>query len=164
MLARTMGAAGLAICFAGFGYAAVAAPDTEVVYFSGAQLKDGVAKTEGGIIANKLPVGKEVAMSEVRRDADGVVEVHLKQHDVIIPQGGHATILVGGKVEGNKESAPDEWRGGKIIGGVTHQLNPGDVIWIPAGTPHQMLIEKGGSMNYIAFKFDMAAKMAAKPK
>ena len=155
MRAKTPTPLSIGVCLAGFSCGvAVAAPDTDAVFFSGAQLRELVAKTEGGIVASKLPVGKEVTMSEVRRDAEGVVELHLKQHDVIIPQGGHGAVIVGGHVDGNKQTAPDEWRGGKITGGTTYQLTPGDVIWIPAGTPHQMLIEKGGSMNYVAFKFD----------
>ena len=140
----------LGLCFG----AAVGAPDSGVVFFSAAQLREATLKTEAGIKTHGLPVGMEAKAAAARRDADGVVEVHLKQHDLIIPQGGYATALVGGRVDGNKPTAPNELRGGKIIGGTSHKLAPGDVLWIPAGTPHQMLIEKGGSFNYIFLKFD----------
>ena len=136
------------------GGAYAAAPESEPIYFSGAQLMEGVAKTNNGTVSKPIPFGKEVTMSKARRDADGVVEVHTKLHDVIIPQGGHAVALVGGKVEGNKQEGPNEFRGGTITGGKKYDLKPGDVLWIPAGTPHQMLIEKGGSFDYIFGKFE----------
>lgn len=155
MLARTLAASGAAACILGFGLVAVsAAPDSGSIHFSAAQLRDATAKTEAGIKTFPLPVGAEAKATAARRDADGVVEVHLKQHDLIIPQSGQATALVGGRVEGNKPTTPDELRGGKITGGTQYKLAPGDVLWIPAGTPHQMLIEKGGSFNYIFIKYD----------
>lgn len=161
MLARTMAASGAAVCTMILCLGAAAAADGDAVFFSAAQLRDATAKTEAGIKSYKLPVGMEAIVNATRRDADGVVELHLKQHDLIIPQTGQATALVGGHIDGNKQTAPDEFRGGKITGGTPYKLTPGDVLWIPAGTPHQMLIEKGGAFNYIALKFDA---QNAKPK
>ncbi len=162
MLARTKAALTVAACVASLCCgAALAAPENEAIYFSAAQLREATAKTESGIKSYKLPVGIEAMVSATRRDAEGLVELHLKQHDLIIPEGGQVTALVGGHIEGNKQTAPDEFRGGKIIGGTPYKLMPGDVLWIPAGTPHQMQVEKGGSFNYIALKFDA---QSAKPK
>lgn len=162
MPARTMAASGAAACLIRLSLgAAAAAPDSDAVFFSAAQLREATAQTDAGLKSYRLPVGPEAMASATRRDADGVVELHLKQHDLIIPQGGQATALVGGHIDGNRQTAPDEFRGGKITGGTRYKLAPGDVLWIPAGTPHQMLIEKGGSFNYIALKFDA---LSAKPK
>jgi hypothetical protein len=33
-------------------------------------------------------------------------------------------------------------------------MGPGDVLWIPAGAPHQSLVPKGGDFRYLAFKFE----------
>jgi uncharacterized protein YfaQ (DUF2300 family) len=154
MLARTKAALTAATCIIGLCCGAAFAADSGAVYFSAAQLREATAKTESGIKSYKLPVGVEAMVSATRRDAEGQVELHLKQHDLIIPQGGQVTALVGGRIEGNKQTAPDEFRGGKIVGGTPYKLMPGDVLWIPAGTPHQMQVEKGGSFNYIALKFD----------
>ena len=51
-------------------------------------------------------------------------------------------------------TSPEEMRGGAITGGKVYDLNPGDVIWIPIGMPHQMLVKKGTSFSYIAVKFE----------
>jgi mannose-6-phosphate isomerase-like protein (cupin superfamily) len=88
------------------------------------------------------------------RDADGQVEVHTRLNDEFVVLSGHATVLVGGRVEGNKETAPGEWRGGKISGAKSYAMGPGDVLWIPAGAPHQSLVPKGGDFRYLAFKFE----------
>ena len=75
----------------------------------------------------------------------------------------HAAFRVGGKVEGNKETAPGEWRGGKISGAKAYAMGPGDVLWIPAGAPHQALADRGrNSFRYLAFKFE-AKPQAGRP-
>jgi quercetin dioxygenase-like cupin family protein len=55
-------------------------------------------------------------------------------------------------VTGNRQTAPGEFRGGTISGGRDYQLAPGDILWIPAGAPHQVT-PKGGDFRYLAFKF-----------
>jgi mannose-6-phosphate isomerase-like protein (cupin superfamily) len=90
----------------------------------------------------------------VRRDADGQVEVHTRLNDEFVVQAGRATVLVGGRVSGNKEIAPGEWRGGTVVGAKSYRLGPGDVLWIPAGAPHQTLVKIGASFTYLAFKFE----------
>jgi quercetin dioxygenase-like cupin family protein len=37
---------------------------------------------------------------------------------------------------GGKNTGPSQYRGTGIKGGQTHQLKKGDVLVIPAGTPH----------------------------
>ena len=112
-----------------------------------------VAKTKDGVATAPVPAGPGTTMLAAHRTADGQVEVHLKLNDEFVVQSGHATVLVGGKVEGNRETAPGEWRGGAISGARSYQLGPGDVLWIPAGSPHQVT-PKGGAFRYLAIKFD----------
>jgi hypothetical protein len=46
-------------------------------------------------------------------------------------------------------------KGGRIEGGVSHNLAKGDVITIPAKTPHQWKdTSKTGSVGYYAVNFD----------
>lgn len=33
-------------------------------------------------------------------------------------------------------------------------MKPGDVIYIPAGVPHQMIVEKGKQMNAMVIKIE----------
>jgi len=133
---------------------AAAQPASEGVYASAAQLAAMVATTKDGSVNAPAPSGPGTTMLIVRRDADGQVEVHTKLNDEFVVQAGHATVLVGGKVSGNKETAPGEWRGGVVTGAKTYLLGPGDVLWIPAGAPHQTLVKKGASFTYLAFKFE----------
>ncbi|MDP9055158.1 MAG: cupin domain-containing protein [Acidobacteriota bacterium] len=78
----------------------------------------------------------------VRREGDGAAELHLTQADVITVVSGEGTLIVGGTVVDGKTTAPNEIRGKSIDGGVRKAMAAGDVIHIPAGIPHQMLVPK----------------------
>ena len=71
-----------------------------------------------------------------RRDAPGMVEVHMRETDVIYVLEGTATFVTGGNVIDGKMTAPGEIRGAATRGGETHRLAKGDVIVVPEGTPH----------------------------
>jgi len=70
-----------------------------------------------------------------RREA-GEAELHEKTNHVFIIVEGEATFVTGGTMVGVKQTSPDEKRASKIEGGQTHHLTKGDVITIPAKTPH----------------------------
>jgi mannose-6-phosphate isomerase-like protein (cupin superfamily) len=78
----------------------------------------------------------------VRREGDGAAETHLTQVDMITVVSGEGTLVVGGTMVDGKTTAPNEIRGKSINGGVRKAMAPGDVIHIPAGIPHQMLVPK----------------------
>jgi len=71
-----------------------------------------------------------------RRDGPGMAEVHVKDADIIYVQEGSATFVTGGAVVDAKNTAPDEIRGKEISGGESRKIAKGDVIIVPAGTPH----------------------------
>jgi mannose-6-phosphate isomerase-like protein (cupin superfamily) len=139
------------------GVGAAAQPSDEGIYVPAARLAALVAKTKDGLATAPVPTGPGTTLLAAHRDADGQVEVHMKLNDEFVVQSGRATVLVGGKVAGNKETAPGEWRGGKVSGAHAYAMGPGDVLWIPAGAPHQTLVPKGGSFRYLAFKFEAKA-------
>lgn len=87
---------------------------------------------KGGPIAK----GPDYSVSANQRIAAGTVEVHEKETDIFHVIDGEATFVTGGKVIGGKQTKPLQWSGTGIEGGVTHHLSQGDVITIPAGTPH----------------------------
>ena len=89
---------------------------------------------------------------ELRRAANGVPEVHDRWTDVMIFQSGKAAVLLGGRVSGSQVTAPGEHRGGTIDGGHPQPVGPGDLLVIPAGTPHQIQIARGDSLRYITVK------------
>jgi glc operon protein GlcG len=71
-----------------------------------------------------------------RREAPGMAEVHNLDTDIIYVLEGSATIVTGGTVVEGKTTAPNEIRGKEISGGDTQRLIKGDVMIVPAGTPH----------------------------
>ena len=71
-----------------------------------------------------------------RRQKGGKSEVHENETDIFYITQGSATFVTGGTILGGEMTGPGEIRGSGINGGVTRQLAKGDVIVIPAGTPH----------------------------
>jgi mannose-6-phosphate isomerase-like protein (cupin superfamily) len=86
------------------------------------------------------------------READGIAELHETQADVFFVQSGSASLLVGGTMVGGETVEPHEKRNGKIEGGVRKQLSAGDVVRIPAGVPHQILLEGAKEFTYFVIK------------
>ena len=70
-----------------------------------------------------------------RREA-GVVESHDHTNHVFIMVEGQATLVVGGTMVDPKRTAPDQVRAPSAVGGTAYHLSKGDVITIPAKTPH----------------------------
>jgi len=91
-------------------------------------------------------------LSVSHRETSGVVELHEVRDDVMIVQSGEATLVVGGKGLNMHPSAPQEQQGTKIEGGVSRHVSAGDVIHIPAKTPHQFLLEPGKQITYTLVK------------
>ena len=70
------------------------------------------------------------------RTGPGVVEIHIKETDVIYVLDGAATFVTGGTAQNVKSENPLQPRGTDIQGGESHHLVKGDVIVVPAGQPH----------------------------
>ena len=71
-----------------------------------------------------------------QRRSAGEVEVHEKTNHVFIIVEGEATFVTGGTLVGAKNTAPGQIRAASVEGGQTYHLTKGDVITIPAKTPH----------------------------
>jgi mannose-6-phosphate isomerase-like protein (cupin superfamily) len=106
-----------------------------------------VALEKGGALAK----GDDFTVSGARRTGPGQVEVHEKETDIFYIVDGEATFVTGGKMIGGKQTRPNQWLGENIEGGETHHLAKGDVITIPAGTPHWFK-EVSKSINYYMVK------------
>jgi mannose-6-phosphate isomerase-like protein (cupin superfamily) len=87
--------------------------------------------TKGGQIVND----KGLIILANRRGA-GEAEVHDRTNHIFIIVEGEATFVTGGTLVGAKTTAPGQIRATSLEGGQTHQLRKGDVITIPAKTPH----------------------------
>ena len=120
------------------GGAALAQPDAKPMFVKSKDLDAMVAKTKDGLASAKLPTGNpDHVVMLAHREADGEVEVHTKLADEIVVRTGHARIKIGGTVSAQRQTAPNEFRGGTISGGEVFDLAPGDAIYIPVGQPHQ---------------------------
>jgi mannose-6-phosphate isomerase-like protein (cupin superfamily) len=104
-----------------------------------------------GGLSEKDSFGNHV-LSISHRDKDGLAEVHDKLVDVMIVQSGEATLVVGGEAIDATTTEPGEIRGKSIRGGIKREVRPGDVIRIPAKTPHQFFVPKGGQITYVLVK------------
>jgi mannose-6-phosphate isomerase-like protein (cupin superfamily) len=91
------------------------------------------------------------------RGRNGEAEVHEKFADLFCVLAGAATLVTGGSVVGARTIAPGETRGDSIEGGASQQLRAGDLVHIPAGTPHQMLISGENTIAYFVLKIQEVA-------
>lgn len=81
-------------------------------------------------------------------------EMHAMTNHVFIIVDGEAEFVTGGTLIDATEISPGQVRGTGIEGGVTHHLSKGDVITIPANTPHWWKdTSKTGSVGYYAVNF-----------
>ena len=87
---------------------------------------------KGGAMAS----GPTYSVAGSHRDKAGQVEVHEKETDIFYVTDGQATFIMGGTMIGGKLTRPNQYLGDEIRGGQTHYLSKGDVLVIPAGTPH----------------------------
>jgi len=102
---------------------------TVVTYVPHDKVSTTMAK--GGSIIND----KGLIVLAQRRTA-GEVEMHEKTNHVFIIVEGEATFVTGGTPVDAKETAPGQRRAPSVQGGQTYHLTKGDVITIPAKTPH----------------------------
>jgi glc operon protein GlcG len=84
-----------------------------------------------------------------RRTEPGMAEVHVKDTDIIYVLEGAATLVTGGTVVDGKTTAQDEIRGTEISGGQAQKITKGDVIIVPAGTPHWFKDVQGPVLYYV---------------
>ena len=109
--------------------------------------KVAAALNKGG----SMVTAPDLLVSGSHRDKAGQVEVHEKQTDVFHVIDGEATFVTGGTMIGGKPAGPGQLLGSGIKGGQTHHLTKGDVIVIPAGTPHWFK-EVPSSITYYVVK------------
>src|SRR5215831_16924299 len=98
----------------------------------------GDSLTPGASRTAQLGKAPGMTYAVTHRDSTGGIEVHRDWTDVFVVETGSATILTGGTLAGAAESTPGEWRGGTVSGGTHAAVKVGDLVIIPAGTPHQM--------------------------
>jgi len=86
------------------------------------------------------------------RDRSGGAELHKEYADIDVVLDGTCTLIVGGTIADAKTTGPGEVRGQSIQGGESKTLHQGDILHIPANTPHQMQLPPGGTLTYLVIK------------
>jgi mannose-6-phosphate isomerase-like protein (cupin superfamily) len=125
--------------------------------FSSAQLKSQLmqlaeqAKSKGSSGAKLGDYGSHsIMLSE--RTATGGAEVHAHFDDVMLVIEGKATLITGGDLIDAHAGPNGESGGSGIRNGTTRSVAEGDLIHIPAGTPHQLLIAPGTPYSALVIK------------
>jgi len=81
-------------------------------------------------------------------------EMHDMTNHVFIIVDGEADFITGGTMIDPKVISPGQTRGSGIEGGTMHHLTKGDIVAIPAKTPHQWKdTSKTGSVCYYAVNY-----------
>jgi quercetin dioxygenase-like cupin family protein len=70
------------------------------------------------------------------REKSPVAEIHTNEADFFYIVEGRATQVLGGTVIDGKETGPGQVRGPRTAGGRTYHVTKGDIMWVPANTPH----------------------------
>lgn len=122
-----------------------AAENDGVAYFGHEKVGEALAK--GGTLLTR----STFLVQGSHRNKAGGVEVHDTETDVIYMVDGSATFVTGGTMIGGKDTRPGQHLGTDIQGGETHHLSKGDVIVVPAGTPHWFK-EVPGQVSYFVVK------------
>jgi len=120
---------------------------TTVTYVPHDKAADVFAKG-GQIIGDK-----GLVMLANRRGA-GEVEVHEKTNHVFIVTEGEATFVTGGTLVEPRQTAPGQTRAKDVRGGTTYHLSKGDVITVPAKTPHWFKEVSTGTIAYYAINLE----------
>lgn len=98
-----------------------------------------------------LTKGDNYSAMVAYRTTAGQSELHEHETDVFYVMDGSATFTTGGTIVGGKTTAPNEIRGTGIQNGTSRRISKGDVLTIPAGTPH-WFSEVHGSVTYMIVK------------
>ena len=86
------------------------------------------------------------------RTKSGGGELHQHYADFLFVIAGEGTELTGGTLLNPKDLTDGEVRGTGLEGATPHTLHKGDVIHIPAGTPHQAIEAPGQTITIYVIK------------
>ena len=86
------------------------------------------------------------------RTKSGGAEVHAHYDDVMIVMEGSATLITGGELIDSHTGANGESTGSGIRNGTNQSVATGDIVHVPAGVPHQLLIAPGTNYSALVIK------------
>jgi mannose-6-phosphate isomerase-like protein (cupin superfamily) len=86
------------------------------------------------------------------RITSGGAEVHAHYDDVFVVTEGTATLVTGGTVLDANPGEDGETKGSGIQNGTSHTIVKGDIVHVPAGTPHRLIIAPGVVFGAVVVK------------
>ncbi|MGA2047072.1 MAG: hypothetical protein ABSG96_05240 [Terracidiphilus sp.] len=86
------------------------------------------------------------------RTTSGGAEIHAHFDDVFLVMEGKATLITGGEIIDPHAESNGETTGSGLRNGTVQPILAGDVVHIPAGTPHQLLIAPGTTYSALVIK------------
>ena len=116
-------------------------------------LQELAAKSEGSASETLEKYPHHYTMLAFRQHSGGG-ELHQNFADIFFILEGRASVLTGGTLVDQKSSGPGELRGKSVEGGARQEVKAGDVVHIPAGMPHQMLLLEGETVTYYVVKVE----------
>ncbi len=151
----------LCACFSSGAVYAQSIPPTQTLdsAFLNAQAAEllAQAKTAQYGIASKVYITRpESTVQMAVRVKSGQGEWHHDDADILIGIEGSAQIILGGEIVDGKDTAPGEVRGDGVRGGRTQTFRAGDVIRIEPQVAHQVLVQPGTTLRYLAVKVKAA--------
>jgi mannose-6-phosphate isomerase-like protein (cupin superfamily) len=108
-----------------------------------------VAKGSSG---STLAASGNVALKLSVRTTSGGAEIHAHYDDLMIVEQGSATLITGGTVVDAQTGKDGETKGASVKDGKLQTITVGDVVLVPAGTPHQLLIAPGTTYSAMVAK------------
>ena len=109
------------------------------------------ARTTGSSGAKLGDYGSHAIELSVRAKSGGA-EVHAHFDDIFVVTQGQATLITGGSLIDPKTGPNGESKGPGIRDGHSQVIRKGDIVNIPAGTPHQLKIAPGEVYASIVIK------------
>ena len=86
------------------------------------------------------------------RTASGGAELHEHWSDFLIVVDGEGTEMTGGTIVDRKDGPNGEVKGKTLEGATPHVMHKGDIMHIPAGTPHQAIEAPGQTITIYVIK------------
>jgi mannose-6-phosphate isomerase-like protein (cupin superfamily) len=127
-------------------------------------LKQQIAKNSVDVpIKATQVVGGKASVARLRRvkpEANALIHDYVTETYYIM--SGSGTFVTGGSLGGAKPTDLSNVNAGMSqtgtrVGGESRRLKPGDIVIVPAGTPHSFS-ELDGPIEYLVYRFEPAVK------
>ena len=109
------------------------------------------AKVSGSSGSTLGDYGSRAIKLSVRTESGGA-EMHAHYDDIFLVTDGKAELVTGGSVVGAKTDSQGETKGSSIQNGDSVTIAKGDVVHIPAGVPHQLILAPGNVYSSVVIK------------